>query len=530
MRNFEQPGRSVAIATHGMAATSHPQATLMALDVLRSGGNAMDAAIAACAVQCVVEPGSTGIGGDCFALLAKRGGSEIVAFNGSGRAPMAATTDWYASRGVARIERQTSHSVTVPGAVDAWCRLTADHGTRELSELLAPAIKLAREGYAITPRVHYDWAEQVEVLKGDPTARRMLLVDDLAPAIGTRHRQPELAQTLAAIGRDGRKAFYEGPVAEDMVGLLRQRGGLHSLEDFAMAAGEYVTPIRTRFRGADVYECPPNDQGHIALLLMNILGGFELADGPASLSRIHRDIEAARLAYAVRNTVLGDPAQTAIAVNDFLSEPFAASLRDLIKPGQLAVVPAAYAAAAHNDTVYICVIDEDRNCASFINSVFDTFGSGLVAPRSGVVLHNRGSSFLLDPGHPNAIAPGKRPMHTIIPGMLMRDGRAEMPFGVMGGHYQALGQAVLLESVLGHGLDLQEAMQLPRYFPRPGTSIVEYESTLPPATAQGLRDLGYTLERPTRPIGGAQAIRIDWQEGVLIGASDPRKDGCALGY
>jgi gamma-glutamyltranspeptidase/glutathione hydrolase len=530
LRNFEAPGRSLVIGTTGMAATSHPLATLTAINTLQEGGNALDAAVAACAVQCVVEPGSTGIGGDCFVLYAPGGGANVLAFNGSGRAPARATQEWYARSGLDVIARRSPHAVTVPGAVDAWSQLLAAHGSRQLGELLQPAIRLASEGYAISPRVNLDWREQVEVLCADAAASRIFLVDGKAPAVGTRHRQPELAETLRLIAQIGRDAFYTGAVAEDMVERLSALGGLHTLSDFKATRGEFVTPISAPFRGYDVVECPPNGQGIIALLLLNILSGYKGGGDPISAERLHLEIEAARLAYSVRDAYVADPDPVPVAIDRLLSAAFAEDLRKRIVAGQISDPSAAMQGPAHADTVYISVVDKDRNCASFINSTFFTFGSGIVAPHSGVVLQNRGMSFSLDPRSPNVIAPGKRPMHTIIPGMLLKDGRVQMSFGVMGGHYQALGHANLLTRILDYGLDLQEAIDLPRLFPHPGTRAVEIERTFPENVQSSLRNLGYDLVHPSRPIGGAQAIWIDWDNGVLLAGSDPRKDGCALAY
>ena len=530
MRNLELPGRSNVHSLNGMAATSHPLATLTAVEMLKAGGNAVDAAVAACAVQCVVEPQSTGIGGDCFALIAPGGTEEIVAYNGSGRAPAAARAQWFDGEGIATIAEESPHSVTVPGAIDAWDRLLSDHGTMGLGRVLQPAIGFARDGYVIHERIHRDWAAVEPLLQGDPTARRIFLPDGRPPAIGQVHRQPELAETLALIAEKGRDAFYQGPVAEDIVGHLNSLGGLHTLEDFAGARGEYVTPIKTDYRGHTVYECPPNGQGLIALVLLNVLAGMDLArHGPLSAERLHLEIEAIRLAYQDRNAFLADPAQADVPVDHLLSDRHAETLRAAIDPERaLAELPPSRL-PAHADTVYLTVVDRDRTAVSFINSLYHSFGSGLVGPKSGVMLHNRGSAFVVDPDHPNCIAPGKRPMHTIIPGMLAKDGRAVMPFGVMGGHYQAAGHAHLLSNLLDYGLDLQEAIDLPRVFAEP-EGPVQVESGVPADAVEGLKRRGHKIGAPDRPIGGAQAIRIDWESGVLTGASEPRKDGCALGY
>jgi gamma-glutamyltranspeptidase/glutathione hydrolase len=528
MRNFERPGRSVVMSTHGMAATSHPLSSLVAIDVLKSGGNAMDAAIAACATQCVVEPGSTGVGGDCFALFA-RPGEPARAFNGSGRTPRAATVERFASLGMTSIDRHSPHAVTVPGAVDAWATLSRDHGSLPLKDLLRPAITLAREGYAVTPRVSLDWARQEDTLRRDPCAARIFLNDGTAPVAGSVHRQPELASTLEAISKGGRDAFYLGEVALDIVERLRSLGGLHTLEDFAIAQGEYVAPIKQNYRGREVYELPPNGQGIVALLMLALLDDKPAHGDPLSPDCLQIEIEAARLAYAMRDKLLADPEFAGMQIEEFLSPHVVDSLRGRLRHPQETPVGTTKT-VEHTDTVYIAVVDRDRMAVSFINSLFNFFGSGILAPRSGVLLHNRGQSFNLDPTHPNAIAPRKRLMHTIIPGMVMRDGRVEMPFGVMGGHYQAMGHAHVLSKVFDFGLDLQEAFDLPRLFPRPGSNVVEAESSFPPGVLKELSRRGFEIAPVPSPLGGAQGVWIDWLNGALHGASDPRKDGCALGY
>ena len=531
MRDFERPGRSTVHATDGMAATSHPLSTLAAVNMLQAGGNAMDAAVAACAVQCVVEPGSTGVGGDCFALYAPRGGDQVIAYNGSGRAPAAATVDYFAEQGITGLEDHSVHAVTIPGAVEAWSQLLADHGTRELAEVLAPAIRYAREGYPVAPRTRADWHQHAALLSRDAPARETFLVNGDAPRVGALHRQPRLAKTLQAIADGGKRAFYEGPLAEDMVRHLQSHGGLHTMEDFAAVAGEYVEPIHSRFRGMDIYECPPNGQGIIALLILNMLSGYEPGGvEPLSAERLHREIEAGRLAYNVRNALVADPAQANVPIDWMLSEAHAETLRGRIDPQRRLDPLPAVTAPVNEDTVYITVVDRDRNAVSFINSLFSPYGSGIVSPKSGVLFHNRGRSFSFQPGHPNAIAPGKRPLHSIIPGMVMENGRARMPFGVMGGHYQATGHAYFLSNLFDYGLDLQEAMDLPRMFSEPGSDAVQVESTIPAEVREGLQALGHQLIAPPRAIGGSQAIWIDWESGVLTGASDHRKDGCALGY
>ena len=532
MRDFHLPGRSQVYATQAMAATSMPAATLTALDVLRAGGNALDAAVAAAAVLCVIEPQSTGIGGDCFCLYAPAGTGKVIALNGSGRAPAAATIDWYEQAGIGAIENTAAHAVTVPGAIDAWATLLAAHGRKGLDELLQPAIRFAAEGWPVADKVAWDWAKlEGKLAKNGATP---FLPNGAAPRPGDIFRQPALAETLRAIARHGPQAFYQGAVAADMVAALRARGGLHTEADFAAGLGgsEFVDPISLSWRGFDAYQCPPNGVGLVALMILGILDGLPApADGPLSATRFHRHIEAARLAYRDRNAFVADPAQVAVPVQHLLDPAYHAQLRALIDDrAALRDLPAAGEAVLprHRDTVYLCVVDRDGNACSFINSLFEGFGSGILAERSGVLLQNRGFGFRVERGHPNCIAPGKRPMHTIIPGMLMRDGQAAMPYGVMGGHFQPMGHSLFLTNHFEFGMDIQEAMDAPRVLPLGGK--VQVERGISPELCDRLSRLGHSLELIERPHGGAQAIWIDRARGILVAGSEPRKDGCALGY
>jgi gamma-glutamyltranspeptidase/glutathione hydrolase len=525
MRDFHQPRRSAAVATEAMAATSHPLATLAALDILRAGGNAMDAAIAAAALLGVVEPHKTGIGGDCFVLYSPKAGAPI-ALNGSGRAPRKARVEWYAERGIRAIDPNSPHAVTVPGAVDAWCRLNQDYGTKTMAELLEPAARYAEAGIPVAPRVARDFATLAWKVSHDEFAAKAFLRDGRLPAFGETLKQPALAATLRRIGREGRDTFYRGPVAAEMVARLQSLGGLHTLDDFTEQRCDYVTPISTEYRGVAIHECPPNGQGVAALIILNILAGYESAKwGEADY--IHMLAEATKAGYAARDAYIGDPAQVTNPVERLLSPEYAASVRARIDPKH-ASAPILPDGAEHKDTVYLCVVDRDLNAVSFINSLFHDFGSGIYAPESGVMLHCRGAFFRTVPGHPNAIAPDKRPLHTIIPGMAMKDGRARMPFGVMGGNYQACGHAHFLSQTLDRGLDPQAALDAPRSFAEGGTLWLE--TTISRETADELRRRGHEVAWVEVPHGGGQAIEIDHARGVLIGGSDPRKDGCALGY
>ena len=527
MRHFHYPNRSLAVAGEAMAATSHPLATLTAIEMLKAGGNAVDAAIAAAALLAVAEPAMTGIGGDCFVLYAPRAGLPI-AYNGSGRAPKAAELGWYRERSFTEIPIESPHSVTVPGAIDAWGRLQRDHGTKEISELLQPAIRAAEMGVRIEPRVAFDWDISVEKLRHNPASSAVFLMNGRTPGVGDLHRQPLLAATLRTIAKTGPSAFYQGPVAADMVAALRELGGLHTEEDFAAAEGEYMTPISASYRGHRVYECPPNGQGVIALMILRTLEAYGLGDGKWSeADRHHLLAEATKAAYGARDAFVGDPKAMTVPVDELLSDARAEQVRGKIRLDR-ASAPVDWDEPEHKDTVYLTVVDRDRNAISFINSLFHDFGSGITAPKTGILLHSRGHMFRTIPGHPNAIGPRKRPLHTIIPGMLLKGERAVMPFGVMGGNYQATGHAMLLMHVLDRGLDVQTALEQPRSFALEGK--LQLEATVSPDVAADLKRRGHELDELVKPHGAGQAIWIDHERGVLLGGSDPRRDGCALGY
>jgi gamma-glutamyltranspeptidase/glutathione hydrolase len=527
MKHFQRPSQPAAVSSEAMAATSHPLATRIAIDVLRDGGNAVDAAIAASAVLCLAEPHMTGIGGDCFILYSPKGGLPI-ALNGSGRAPAGRYAGWYLERGFDEISERSAHAVTVPGAVDAWFRLLADHGTRDMEALLLPAIQLAEDGCQVAPRVAYDLADSSAQIADDPVAAEIFLRDCRPLGLGERIRQPCLAATLRRIAKEGRRGFYEGPVAEDMMGRLRALGGLHTLEDFSDQQSVYETPISTTYAGHEVYECPPNGQGIVALMMLKTLAGFDLFDSKnTEADRIHLLAEATKAAYNARDAYFGDPIANPVDVNRYLSDEYADQARAGMNLRR-ASAALALDGAEHKDTIYLAVVDRAGNSISFINSPFAEFGSGIMAPKSGVLFHSRGSIFRVAPDHPNAIGPRKRPLHTIIPGMLVKNGRAVMPFRVMGGHYQATGHAHFLARLLTGGLDPQAAAEAPRSFAFGGD--LQLEPTVESGTAAELERVGHKIAWTTKPLGGCQAIQIDCERGLLVGGSDPRKDGMAFGY
>ena len=528
MRDLDQPGRSAAIAENGMAATSHPDATLTAVDVLRNGGNAVDAAIAAVAVLGVVESAMTGVGGDCFVLYSPKRGKP-VALNGSGRAPRKATVGWFQEQGIVEIDPNTAHAVTIPGAVDAWCCLLEDYGTKGLDELLRPAIDKAENGYRIMDRVAFDHSAAVDRMKGDEYLSARFLSKGKSLPIGARHTQPQMAETLRRISEKGRAGFYEGPVMEDILARLKKLGGLHEAEDFDAQRCEYVEPIHAQYCSHEIYECPPNGQGLGALMMMRTLDDYDLGMGYSKADVIHLIAEATKMAYAARDAHFCDPKYVDVPVEYLLSDERAEWVRGRIELDRASQFNGWNGIGAeHSDTTYLSIVDRDGNAISFINSIFKSFGSCIMAPESGVILHNRGLSFRIDPEHPNRIEPGKRPMHTIIPGMAMKDGKAVMPFGVMGGHYQSTGHTTLLTNMFCFGMDPQQANEAPRHFCFDGELALE--PRVSEEVADDLRRRGHNVTRTLSPHGGAQAIYIDDREGVLVGGSDPRKDGMALGY
>lgn len=512
-----------------MAATSHPAASLAAIDILRAGGNAVDAAIAAAAVLAVVEPQSTGIGGDCFCVYAPKGDmANAVAVNGSGKAPGKASVEFFQDQGLEHIGLTTAHAVSVPGAIDAWTRVLAEHGTLDLKTVFASAIGYAEDGYVVAPRIHKDWADHVDKLLLTESATEKMLIDGRAPNPGEVMKNPWLADTLRAIAENGRDGFYAGPVAEDIVTYLNSIGGVHTLDDFAAQDSEFLKPISSSYRGYEISTVPPSNPGLTTLMILNILEGFDLASyGPNSVERLHLMAEATRLAYNAREEAVGDPAFVEVDVERLISKQWAEEARAKISLDAAMDMP-YISPPAHPDTVYLTVVDKDRNTMSFINSVFYSFGSGLVTPNTGVVLQNRGAGFHLKPGHPNCIQPGKRPLHTITPGMLSKDGRAVMSYGVMGGQYQPVGQTQVVTNVVDYAMDAQEAIDLPRSFWFEG--VYQLEEGVPEDTKAGLEKLGHTCGSIDPPHGGGQAIKIDWDNGTLEGGSDPRKDGIALGY
>ena len=525
MRAFDRPGRSAAYGARGMAATSCPLATLAAIDTLRAGGNAADAAVVASAVLCVVEPAMTGIGGDCFALVGTPDG-KVTGLNGSGRAAMAADADWLKASGLEQIAPRSIHAITVPGAIDAWDRLLREYGSMSLADALAPAIALAENGVPVTPRVAFDWPDDEPDLAADAGGLMHYLKNGRSPRVGETMAYPALAKSMRRIAREGRDAFYGGAIAHDILATIRPMGSLLTGDDFAAHRSDWVKPISTDFAGHQVLEIPPSGQGLTALIALNILSqiGIRRYD-PASPERHHLEIEAMKLAWELRNRHIADPDFMGVPVEELLSAKTSARLAAMIGMDKALDIETVM---RRSDTIYLSVVDGKRLAISFINSLYHGFGSAIVTPETGIALQNRGAGFVTDAKHPNCIGPGKRPLHTIIPAMVKRNGKVEMSYGVMGGDYQPMGHMTVAVNRYIYGMDPQEAIDWPRYFPKAGEVLVE--SGVPAAVRAALTVKGHTVVPSPEPLGGAQAIAIDWERGMLIGGSDPRKDGFALGY
>lgn len=528
MRNFQLPGRSGVYAPHAMCATSHPLASQAAINILKSGGNAVDAALAASAVQAVVEPHMTGIGGDCFALLHKPG-EDLIALSGVGRAPQAATAEWYSEQNLLNITERSPHVVTVPGAIDAWCQLSQDHGRLALSNVLKPAIDYARNGFPVAPRVAWDWAGFVDKLSQHDMTKSRYLLNGHAPQTGDIIKLPELADTLHNIAENGRDAFYVGTLAEDMVNTLQALGGLHTLDDFSDQKSEYVSPIKAHYGGLDIYELPPSNHGITALMMLQILSRLkDRGSEPVSAQRYHVMMEAARLAYRARDEFLADPEAMDVSAEFLISDEVADQLAQRIDVNMRTEDLGPIPTPTNSDTIYLSVVDSDGMAISFINSLFSGFGTGITAPKSGVLLHCRGAGFRFYPGHVNSIGPRKRPMHTLIPGMALREGKPELVFGVMGAAFQPTGHVHVITNYVDYGLDPQDALDSPRMFFE--ENMLSAEQGVPEHVVTQLHQMGHDVTRSTAPWGGGQMIKIDHGRGMLVGGSDPRKDGLALGY
>ncbi len=536
--------RSVVMANHGMVATSHPWAAQVGLDVLRSGGTAVDAAIAVNAMLGVVEPMSCGIGGDLFAIVWDAKTRTLHGLNASGRSPRGLTRETLVGMGLAQIPDHGPLPWSVPGCVDGWETLRTRFGVKPLGELLAPAITTAEQGYPVAEVIAAAWQGSEAALRRWPDSTRVYLPHGRAPRVGEVIHLPELAASYRLIATHGPEAFYRGPIAEEIVRFSQANGGYFTLADFAEHQSPWVEPVSTTYRGYRVWELPPNGQGIAALQMLNLLEGYDLRSlGPKHPDYVHLFVEAKKLAFADRARFYADPDFAPAPVATLISKTYAERQRPRLDPQRAAHdVPPGDPRLEHGDTVYLTVVDRDRNCCSLIQSLYHGFGSMVVPGKVGFALQNRGQLFALSADHPNRFEPGKRPFQTIIPAMVTKDDRPCFSFGVMGGDMQPQGHVQVLINILDFGMNVQAAgdaarirhsgSATPTGLPGdPQGGMVHLESGFPPETVEELRRRGHQVEvGASGSFGGYQGIWLDWEHGVLHGASDPRKDGAAVGY
>ncbi|MBL8148182.1 MAG: gamma-glutamyltransferase [Anaerolineae bacterium] len=523
--------RSMIAAYNGMVATSNPLASQAGLQTLRDGGNAADAAVTAAAVLNVTESASTGMGGDCFALFYDAKTGAVTALNGSGRAPAALTAEALRARGWSTIAERSADAVSVPGAAAGWEDLIQRHGRMPLARVLHDAIRYARDGFPVQPVYGASWARAEAFLRNCRHAGDYL-PGGHAPQVGQIVRLPDLARTLQAVAEGGAEAFYSGTIADAIVESVQEHGGVLALEDLRGHRSTWDEPIRANYRGVTVIECPPNGQGLAALQALRLIEGFDLAALPwDSAERLHLMIEAMRLAFADARHYIADDATNPAPIHDLLSDGYIRQRRALIQRDQAMQPPSFGRPVAGSDTVYLTAVDGEGNACSFINSLYMGFGTGICARGTGVFLQNRGALFSLEEGHPNELAPGKRPYHTIIPALALKDGALWASFGVMGGFMQPQGQVQVISAMVDDSLNPQEAVNRPRWLLADGTadSPLYLEEGIPVRVMAELADMGH----PVRPVSGyghgvfgdGQIIRRDAETGVLFGGSDPRKDG-----
>ncbi len=522
-------GRSTVYAPHGVAATSQPLATAAALKVLEDGGNAFDAAVTAAAVLNVVEPHMTGMGGDVFSLFWSARDQRLGGLDASGRSGSLATPDTLLSLGLDQVPYRGAAAVTVPGALSGWAALLDEYGTLSLAEALAPAIELAEDGFPVSPIIAGQWRGNVRILQQDEGARATFLMDgERGPEAGEWFRNPDLARTFRTVAREGPEALYGGELGARIVARVRELGGFLTLDDLRNHRPEWVEPLSVDFHGYEVWELPPAGQGIAALEMLRILSPFDLQGmGQNSAAYLHHLVEAKKLAFADlaryiadRDYLEGDP-------RALLRDDYIADRRALLDPQRAAERVDPGNPFNHGETIYLTVADEKGNMVSFINSVFEYFGSGVVVPGTGFVLQNRGAGFTLEEGNPNRIGPRKRPFHTLIPGFVTKDGEPFLSFGVMGGSMQPQGHVQLLLNILVFGMDLQDAVDAPRFRHLGGTRVA-LESPIPEDVRQALDAMGHRTSDGGTSFGGAQVI-MRLPRGWAA-ASDPRKDGMAAGY
>lgn len=535
--------RSEVIAPHAMAATSHPLATQIALDVLKRGGSAVDAAIAANATLGLMEPTGNGMGGDLFAIVWDPKSKQLYGYNGSGRSPKGLSLTWFQEHGYKVIPPHGPLPVTVPGAVDGWFALHERFGKLPIADDLVPAIRYAREGHPVAEVIAYYWDRSVPALSKFPGFSEQFTRNGHAPRKGELWKNPNLANTLEKVAKGGRDAFYKGEIAHTIAGYVQANGGFLSYEDLASHHGEWVQPVSTNYRGVDVWELPPNGQGIAALQMLNILEGYDFSKIPFdSAEHVHLFTEAKKLAFADRARYYADPTFQSTPVQRLISKDYAAQRRALIDPQHAAQAVDAGKQLNQGDTIYLTTADADGMMVSLIQSNYRGMGSGMAPPGLGFILQDRGEQFVLNDSHPNRFEPGKRPFHTIIPAFITRNGQPWVSFGVMGGAMQPQGHVQIVMNLVDFGMNLQEAGDAPRIQHDGSTEpqgqnvamtdggVLNLETGFSYATIRSLMTLGHRIEFAHGPYGGYQAIARDPDSGVYYGASESRKDGQAAGY
>ncbi len=529
LNNFAQ--RSVAMGPRGMVASSQHLATQSGHKILIKGGNAVDAAVAMVSTLSVVEPHSSGLGGDAFALFYLAKDKKLVGMNGSGRAPYRADMAWFHDQGLKSIPERGMLSVTVPGALHGWAQAVERYGRLGLDEIFEDAIYYAENGFPVSEVIAGEWKKNQDVLIAHKSASDGYLIDGVPPGPGQIFQNKDLALTYRKIVRDGINSFYEGEICKAVVNFSRENNGLLSYEDFRDHTTTWVDPIMTDYRGYSIIELPPNGQGVTALEILNILEGYDVGSFTHnSPDHLHLVIEAKKIAGSDRDTFVTDPEFEKIPVKKLLSKKYAAKCRLKIDPANAMSPPCPLSSSRESETVFVTAVDQDRNAVSLISSIYLHFGSGMVVEGTGIVLQNRGFSFSLDPAHFNRLEPHKRPLHTIIPGMVFKDGQFLMSFGVMGGDMQPQGHAQFLINLIDFKMNLQEAMDAPR-IRHMRDKEVYLEDGISKNTVLLLKEKGHFVLENTpevNQVGGAQAIYLDRSQDVLLGASDRRKDGCAI--
>ena len=535
--------RSEVFAQHGMVATSQPLATQIGLDILKRGGNAIDAAIAANAALVLMEPTGNGMGGDLFAIVRDARTGKLHGYNGSGRSPQGLSLQWFKDNGYTKVPPYGPLPVTTPGAVDGWFALHDRFGKLPMKAVLAPAIGYGREGFPVSELIAWYWNLSVPRLSKFPGFSEQFTINGRAPAKGEIWKNPNLAHTLETIAKGGRDAFYKGAIAHTIADYIKAQGGFLSAADLAAHKGEWVEPVSTNYRGYDVWELPPNGQGIAALQMLNILEGYDLKGyGFGSPEHIHLFVEAKKLAFADRAKFYADADFVKVPVATLISKEYAAERRKLISMDKAANAVAPGDFKLDGDTIYLTTADQWGNMVSLIQSNYRGMGSGMAPPGLGFILQDRGEMFVLKEGHANTFAPGKRPFHTIIPAFITRDGKPWLSFGVMGGDTQPQAHALIVSNLVDFGMTLQEAGDAPRILHDGSTSpegqvsemtdggAIQLETGFDYASIRALMRLGHKVEFANGPYGGYQAIGWDEKNKVYIGASEGRKDGQAAGY